>query len=133
MADKKKLPELSPAEWDVMKKVWDLKKTNVREVFEDLKESQGWAYNTVRTMMERLRDKGYLETRKVGNMYFYQPAVSRRSISLAALRRFADKVFDGAIGPVVSYLIQEEGLSEQEKREIKRLLDGGEPGKEKGI
>jgi predicted transcriptional regulator len=59
-------------------------------------------------------------------MYFYQPAVSRRSISLAALRRFADKVFDGAIGPVVSYLIQEEGLSDQEKREIKRLLDGEE-------
>jgi len=126
MTAKKELPDLSQAEWDVMKKVWDLRKTNVREVFEELKQTQGWAYNTVRTMMERLRDKGYLETRKVGNMYFYQPAVSRRSISLAALRRFADKVFDGAIGPVVSYLIQEEGLSDQEKREIKRLLDGEE-------
>jgi BlaI family penicillinase repressor len=132
MTAKKELPDLSQAEWDVMKKVWDLRKTNVREVFEELKETQGWAYNTVRTMMERLRDKGYLETRKVGNMHFYRPAVSRRSISLAALRRFADKVFDGAIGPVVSYLIQEEGLSDQEKREIKRLLDGGKQEKSGG-
>jgi BlaI family transcriptional regulator, penicillinase repressor len=124
MTDQKNLPDLSPAEWNIMKKVWELRKTNVREVYEELKGTQGWAYNTVRTMMERLREKGYLETKEVGNTYFYQPAASRRSISLAALRRFADKVFDGAVGPVVSYLIQEEKLSDEEKREIKQLLDG---------
>ena len=67
------LPELSRAEWIVMKKIWELKKTNVREVHEELKDSQKWAYNTVRTMMERLRDKGYLSAKKVGAMYFYQP------------------------------------------------------------
>ena len=117
------LPELSKAEWIIMKKVWELKKTNVREVCEELNNSQNWAYNTVRTMMERLREKGYLSGKKVGNMYFYQPCVSRRKIALAALDNFADKVFDGAIGSIVSYLIKREKLSESEMEEIKRLLE----------
>lgn len=126
MAKEKELSELSDAEWVVMKKVWDLKKTNVREVYEALLASQNWAYNTVRTMMERLREKGYLSGRKVGNMFFYEPVVSRRRTALGALQGFADKVFDGAVGPLVSYLIKQDKLSDAEIREIKSLLESKE-------
>ena len=73
--------------------------------------------------MERLRDKGYLSCKKVGNTHFYHPLVSRRKIVLSALEDFADRVFDGAVGPVVSYLIQQEKLSDSEMEEIKRLLE----------
>ena len=123
MNQRKKLPELSQTEWIIMKMVWELKKTNVREVYEELKSSRDWAYNTVRTMMERLRDKGYLEGKKVGNMYFYLPRVARRKVTVAALDRFVHRVFDGAIGPVVSRLIEQDKLSPTEIKEIKRLLD----------
>jgi len=122
MSKTQRLPELSDAEWIVMKKVWQLRKTNVREVYEALRDAQRWAYNTVRTMMERLRDKGYLAGRKVGNTYFYEPLVSRRRIAFGAIEGFADKVFDGAVGPVVSYLIKQDKLSDAEMAEIKSLL-----------
>ncbi len=123
MAPKKDLPQLSRAEWTVMKKAWQLKKTNVREVYEELKDTEEWAYNTIRTMMERLRQKGYLEGRKVGNTTFYRPLVSRRKIARTALDSFADRVFDGAIGPIVSYLIEKDRLSEKEMDDIKRMLE----------
>lgn len=115
-------PELSPAEWIVMKKIWDLKKTNVREVYEELKDSRQWAYNTVRTMMERLREKGYLSAKKIGNTYFYTPRVSKRKITATALNSFVDKVFDGAVGPIISYLIRNENLTESEIEKIKQLI-----------
>ncbi len=117
------VPELSNAEWEVMKKIWQLKKTNVREVYEELKDSKEWAYNTVRTMMERLREKGYLNVKKVGNSYFYEPSVSRGKIIKNAVHDFANKVFDGAIGPIFSSLIKEEKLSEAEIEEIKKIID----------
>ncbi|UCC99418.1 MAG: BlaI/MecI/CopY family transcriptional regulator [Phycisphaerales bacterium] len=117
-----KLPELSKAEWAVMKVIWKLNKTNVREVCEELEESQHWAYNTVRTMMERLHEKGYVSTKKVGSMYFYRPRVSRREVAIAAFDSFSEKVFDGAVGPIVSYLIDQDKLSESELAEIRRLL-----------
>ena len=120
---KNKIPELSRAEWIVMQKVWHLKKTNVREVYEEIKNTKNWAYNTVRTMMERLRDKGYLACKKVGNTYFYKPQISRMKTVRTALESFADKVFDGAVGPIVSHLIRQEKLSDSEMKEIRLLLE----------
>jgi BlaI family transcriptional regulator, penicillinase repressor len=119
---KNEFPDLSKAEWEVMKKIWELKKTNVREVYEELHNSTEWAYNTVRTMMERLRDKGYLNVKKVGNAYFYEPSVSRSKIVRNAIYDFANKVFDGAIGPIFSTLIKEEKLSEGELDEIRKII-----------
>lgn len=116
-------PELSKAEWAVMNKVWELQKTNVREVWEELKASQNWAYNTVRTIMERLREKGYLSAKKVGKTFFYRPRVDHRRVTREAVESFADKVFDGAIGPIVSHLIREDRLSPSELGEIRRLLE----------
>ena len=121
-----RLPDLSQAEWAVMHKVWELKKTNVREVYEELLDAHGWAYNTVRTMMERLREKGYLAGKKVGNMYFYTPRAQRRKTTLAALEGFADRVFDGAVGPIVSHLIRSEKLMPDEMAQIRKMLEEDE-------
>lgn len=114
---------LTEAEWKVMKAVWELKKTNVREVHDTLRESEDWTYSTVRTLMERLAGKGFLTARKVGNMYFYTPTQSRNAVSARALRDFVDKVFDGAIGPLVSYAVQEKKLTPEELDGLRQLLD----------
>ena len=114
---------LSDAEWAVMHCIWKLQRTSVREVFEELLEGRGWAYNTVRTMMERLRDKGFLAGKKVGNMYFYTPTCTRRSASTRALLDFADKVFEGAVGPVFSHLIEKEKLSDEELTDILEQIE----------
>ncbi|MBN1903092.1 BlaI/MecI/CopY family transcriptional regulator [Candidatus Sumerlaeota bacterium] len=116
-------PDLSDAEWIVMKKIWELGKTNVREVYEELKSSQNWAYNTVRTMMERLRSKGYLSVKKIGNTHFYTPNVSRNKITRKALFDFIDRVFDGAVGSVMSHLVNHENLSDSEIDKIRDIVN----------
>ena len=122
----KPLPQLSTAEWTVMKEVWKLRKTTVREVFEVLGDSQEWAYTTVQTLMERLRGKGYLSCKKVGKTNFYTPQASRRKVVMSAFDDFADQVFDGAIGPIVCHLIRKDRLSKKELREIKNLIENDE-------
>ena len=114
---------MTEAEWKVMKAVWVLEKTNIREVYDALQESEGWAYSTVRTLMERLAAKGYLKARKVGNMYFYAPAESRKSVSARAWWEFVDKVFDGAVGPLVSYAVKEKKLTPEELDGLRQLLE----------
>lgn len=114
---------LSDTEWAVMHCIWTLQRTSVREVFEELQDAHGWAYNTVRTMMERLRDKGFLACKKVGNMYFYTPTRTRRSVSARALLDFAEKVFEGAVGPVFSHLIEKEKLSDEELADIMEQIE----------
>jgi BlaI family transcriptional regulator, penicillinase repressor len=114
---------LSDAEWVVMHCIWKFQRTSVREVFEELQAEQDWAYNTVRTMMERLRDKGFLAVKKAGNMYFYTPTRSQRSVSAHALLDFADKVFEGTVGTVFSQLIEKEKLSDEELADIMQQIE----------
>lgn len=118
-------PNLSEAEWKVMKAVWTLKKTNVRDVHERLVGQEKWAYNTVRTLMERLCTKGYLKAEKAGNLYVYRPTKSRRSISAQALWAFVEKVFDGAVGPLVTQLVEEDKLSPEDLEKLRSILNEG--------
>lgn len=118
-------PNLSEAEWKVMKAVWTLKRANVREVHERLVGQEKWAYNTVRTLMERLCTKGYLKAEKAGNLYVYQPTKSRRSISAQALWAFVEKVFDGAVGPLVTQLVEENKLSPEDLEKLRSILNEG--------
>jgi len=116
-------PELSNAEWIVMRKVWELKKTSAREVFQELAPSHNWSFSTVRTLLNRLRKKGYLSVKKVGNMHFFEPNVSERKTTRRALKHFIERVFNGAVGPVFSHLIKEERLTPSEREKIRKLLE----------
>ena len=58
MITPKALPQLAPAELDVMKVLWTAGGLSAREVHERLAEQTGWAYSTTRTMIERMVKKG---------------------------------------------------------------------------
>ena len=92
MSDAKEQKDLSAAEWKVMKIVWDLQKGMTREIYTVAGEEHGWAPPTVKTLLKRLVDKGYLCTTEVGNGFVYRPAHSALSI----LRNAADMLLKRA-------------------------------------
>ena len=81
--------DLSRAEWKVMKIVWELKKAMAREVYTIAGERYSWTPATVKTLLKRLVDKGYVSTTPVGNGFVYRPARSALS-TLAIGRRRSD-------------------------------------------
>ena len=78
--------DLSRAEWKVMKIVWELQKAMAREVYTIAGEQYSWTPATVKTLLKRLVDKGYVSTTPVGNGFVYRPARS----ALSALQSAAD-------------------------------------------
>ena len=66
--------DLSKAEWKVMKIVWELRKAMAREVYTIACEQHSWTPATVKTILKRLVDKGYVSTTQVGNGFVYRPA-----------------------------------------------------------
>ena len=124
------LPDLSPAEWAVMKAVWLRREVTVRNVFEDVGPEHNWAYNTVKTFMERLAGKGYLSVRKIGNTCLYKPAVTRSAATRRALRVILDRVLDGAVGPLVTYLAERGNLTDQDIEQLRSMIDQAESEKQ---
>lgn len=118
----KESPPISEAEWEVMKALWDCPPVSVNELAERLAPARKWHPKTVRTMLNRLQRKGAVASRVVDGVYHYYPALSRESCTRRAAESFIDRVFGGALTPMIAQLVHRRPLTEQEKRELRKLL-----------
>jgi BlaI family penicillinase repressor len=118
-----RLPSLGVQELALMKVVWRLRDVSVRDVYETLRGRRPLAYTTVMTMMNTLEAKGYLKRTLYGRAYRYRPAVPERRVVRTMVKEFVSRVFDGASWSLLAHLVSERNLSEDERKELRRLID----------
>jgi predicted transcriptional regulator len=117
-------PSIGDQELEILQYVSDNAPITVREVVTNYGETHGLARTTILTVMERLRQKGYLEREKAeGGVYQYSSSVEKPALLRSLLRRFTEKVLGGSTEPLVAYLTQEAELSEKELEELRKLVD----------
>lgn len=119
----KGMPE---TEWDLLEVLWDKETATAREVAEALSETRGWAYSTVKTMLDRMVGKELVAARKVGSVWEYRAAVERTDARLGAWRRFVDTVFGGSLVPALEFLAKDAKLSRRQRDRLAALLDDSE-------
>ena len=115
--------KLTEAEWQIMNALWQEHPATARQIMNRLPVGIHWAYTTVKTMLTRLVEKEAVREAKKANTSLYEPVVSQRRARLSAFRSLLDQAFDGAVGPLVHFLTEEEQLSAREKRELRRILE----------
>jgi BlaI family penicillinase repressor len=116
--------KLTEAEWQVMNALWAKHPATAREVMDRLPPEVTWAYTTLKTMLARLVDKHAVSETKQGNTSVYDPLVSQSKARLNAFRSLLDQAFDGAMGPLVHFLVEEKQLTNQEREELVNVLQG---------
>lgn len=115
--------DLAPAEWKVMRIVWDLQKAMAREVYTIAGENHGWSPATVKTLLKRLVDKGYLTTTKVGNGFVYRPAASAISVLRTAADTLLERTTAAATGPLLAHMVEASSLNEQDLQALEKLIE----------
>ena len=81
------------------------------------------ARNTVRTTLERMEEKGWLTHRAVGRTYFYSALVEREVSLGRRVVEMVDKACGGEPERLVMALLEYRGLSEEEIKRIRAMLD----------
>lgn len=114
--------KLSQAEWQIMNSLWRKHPATAREVSECLPDGVNWAYTTIKTMLARLVEKKAVGERKRGNTSIYEPLISQHKARHSALKSLANQAFDGALGPLMHFLVEEENLSETQRKELIETL-----------
>ena len=117
---------LGARELAIMKVIWRLEEASVRDVYEILRKRRPVAYTTVMTMMSTLEAKGYLKKRLDGRAFRYRPTHRETRVITSLVRDFVERVFDGSSRPLLAYLVTEGRLTEEEREELKRLIDEAE-------
>jgi len=120
----KEMPNISDAEWEVMKICW-LKTApcTANEIVKALEQSTDWKPNTVKTLIGRLVKKGAIGFKEEGRVYIYTPLVTEEECIQAKSKSFLARVFGGALKPMLVTFLQEEKLSQDDIEELKQFLE----------
>jgi BlaI family transcriptional regulator, penicillinase repressor len=113
---------LTGAEWDILKVVWKHEPCAAGTVQETLESSHHWAYSTVKTTMDRMVVKGLLATKSIRNLTLFSARISRTDAQRSELKRLIRRAFDGALSPMIQFLVEEEELSDDEIAELRKLI-----------
>ena len=122
--------EITEAEWAIMKAVWEHQPCAAGTVQEALADELGWAYSTVKTTMDRMVGKGLLEIEKIRNLQLFSAKVDRRQAAGWEFRRMLARAFDGALGPMMQYLVENEKLTREDLDQLRKAVDAA--GKKNG-
>ena len=111
-------------ELDIMAVLWDAGPSTAAEVREELA-GQGvdLAYNTVLTLLRILEDKGHVDHKEEGRAHRFRAAVKRKEAGASALTRTLDRMFGGSAEALVAQLVQQRGLSREDLKRLRRVVD----------
>jgi BlaI family transcriptional regulator, penicillinase repressor len=114
--------ELTEAEWSIIKAVWETEPCTAPAIQEKLLKPMGWAYSTVRTLMDRMVAKGVLKAKKEGKLTIYQSAVTRAQAQHGELFYALKHAFNGALTPMVQCLLETNEVSADELAQLEELI-----------
>lgn len=113
----------SDAEWKILRIVFELGVCGARDVIAVADERHAWSASTVKTLLRRLVDKGHLRTRAKGKALLYRPSGTIHKALRASADELMGRTIDGAMGPLLQYMVQKSRLSRDDLDALRRLID----------
>jgi len=116
------LPQISEAEFEVMKIVWRSAPINTNEITERLLKTTTWSAKTIQTLIKRLVTKGALTYEKQGRIFVYTPLMKENEYINQQSNSFLDRFYDRDISAMLSTYLENNQLSETELQHLRSIL-----------
>ena len=114
---------LSEFELDVMTHFWNDRELSAPELFERIGAERGVAYSTVKTIVDRLEEKGAIERiANRGRTIVYAPIVKQERVRKPLVKAFLRRLFGNDLRPLVAQLLRDEKLSEDDLAYLRELI-----------
>jgi BlaI family penicillinase repressor len=121
----KTLPQISEAEFEVMKVIWKHAPISTNEITEKLTQTTKWRPKTIQTLIKRLVTKGALSYEKQSRVFVYTPLIEEKEYIGQESCSFLERYYDGDITAMLSAYIKDDKLSESEIDTLRSLLMEG--------
>ena len=120
---------LTELENEVMQAVWDTGPSAVEAVYLVVSRKRDLKETSVRTILRRLEQKGYLKHEEQGRAYVYRAAEPARSLAARAVRQIIDRFCKGSVEELVSGMVEAKMLSNREMERLEEFVRGNKGGK----
>lgn len=117
--------DLPQGEFDVMEVLWRKGEVTIKEVHAELSAKRPLAYTTVATLLNRLRERGYVEAEERSFVYVFRPLVRREQAQRRKLDDLVKRVFHGDIAPLAAYIAENRKLSAEQIKALREIVESG--------
>lgn len=116
------MKQLSNSELEIMVKLWDAEKPMSFEEIYKAVEERNWEESTVRSFIQRMMTKGFIQSEADGRKRLYSPKVSRNYIDKQS-QNLISRLYDDSVQNFIAGLYQNNALSKQDLQELKDFLE----------
>ncbi len=110
-------------ELEILRILWELGPSPVRDVHEKLSAAKGTNYSTTVKMLSVMLTKGLLKRKEGVRPHIWRAAISRERAGKKFLSELVEKVYDGSAMSLVLQALSSGKASKEEIEEARRLLD----------
>jgi predicted transcriptional regulator len=114
--------QISEAESIVMQVVWTHHSIPTEDVIAALEKHGRWQASTVKTLLNRLLNKGAVKARKENRRYLYSAVLTREEWLATESHGFLDRMFGGRVAPLVSYFSAQKKLGKKDIDDLRKLI-----------
>lgn len=118
----KAIPQISEAEFEVMKIIWKYAPISTNEVIEKLTQCTTWSPKTIQTLLFRLVKKGALTYEKRSRIFVYTPLVLQEEYLDRESSSFLNRFYNGTLNSMVLNFVENNKLSEEEIIALRKIL-----------
>lgn len=113
---------LTELENEVMQAVWDAGTCTVDAVYRVVSRKRNLKETTVRTLLRRLEQKGYVRHEPEGRAYVYRAVEPARSLAARAVRQIIDRFCRGSVEELVSGMVEAKVLKKEDIEELEKFV-----------
>jgi BlaI family penicillinase repressor len=114
---------ISDAEVEVLRQLWEEAPLSAQEIIERMEKNGNAHPKTIKTLINRLLNKGALRFKEENRKYMYIPVVKKADFYRIRTESFLNKFFDGELSPLVSFFSSQKKLSDKQIEELRQLVD----------
>ncbi len=118
-----KRSDLPQSEFEVMDVLWHKGEATIKEIHAELSAQKKLAYTTVATLLNRLREKGYVEAEERNFAYVFHALVTREHVQTRKLDDLVQRVLHGNVGPLAAYITQNRELTEEQIAALREIIE----------
>jgi predicted transcriptional regulator len=116
--------DVTETEFAILKVLWDAGPSTVRAIVEAIYEKHTHSLHTsVKSLLERLAQKGFVACRRQGGVHLFAATVARESFVAQQLQLLADSNFGGSLTPLLSTLVENVKLSRGDREAIRKIIN----------
>lgn len=121
--NRKKTVKPTEVELQMLRVLWELGPSPVREIHRRLNEEKGTNYSTTVKMLSVMLDKGLVKRNEKDQPFVYRPTLSRTNAGKQMVKEIVEKVYDGAAMSLVLQALASAKPTRKELDEVRQLLD----------